>query len=79
VLFRILKPYSVRQNEFGRALIDSLAALARGLEHLENELADTEAERFERLKRLNRRLDAFESATAEAFERLRDREPSQGV
>jgi glycosyltransferase involved in cell wall biosynthesis len=76
-LFRLLKPYTARHHEFERgileaisALDDKIVALDERIDRLQNEFTDVEADRFDRIERLERRVRAFEAATDRALSRV---------
>jgi glycosyltransferase involved in cell wall biosynthesis len=69
-LFRLLKPYTVRHREFERAVLTAIAALDANIDRLHEEVAEGDAEVFDRIERLERRLSAFEAVTDRALGRL---------
>jgi glycosyltransferase involved in cell wall biosynthesis len=83
-LFRVLRPYTVRHREFERAVLAAISALdikvaALGAkiddldEGVHDEIADGNAEIFDRIQHLERRLRAFEAVTDRALSRLTGR------
>ena len=89
-LFRLLRPYTARQREFERGVVEAIAALNGSLDkamesvetdlnRLREEAADADAELFDRLERLDRRLDAFETVTHRTLRRLTPEAPHEEV
>jgi glycosyltransferase involved in cell wall biosynthesis len=77
LLFRLLKPYTVRHREFERGVLEAIAALDAKIgaldakvDRLRDEFTDVEADRFDRIGRLERRVRAFEAATEQALSRV---------
>jgi hypothetical protein len=76
-LFRVLRPYTVRHREFERSILTALAALDAKIDGLRQEVADGEAEVFDRIEGLERRLQAFEAVTDRAIRRITDAAATQ--
>jgi glycosyltransferase involved in cell wall biosynthesis len=77
-LFRLLRPYTVRHREFERAVLTALSSLDAKIDDLHEELLERDAEVFERIERLERRLRAFEAVTDRAIARLTGKPTAPG-
>ena len=78
-LFRMLRPYTIRHREFEQAVLSAISALDAKIDHLHEELLERDAEVFERIERLERRLRAFEAVTDRAIARLREPTREEGA
>jgi glycosyltransferase involved in cell wall biosynthesis len=70
LLFRVLRPYTFRHREFERGVVEALSALDTKIDRLQDEFTDVEADRFDRIARLERQVHAFEAATERALSRV---------
>jgi glycosyltransferase involved in cell wall biosynthesis len=78
-LFRLLKPYTMRRREVDRSVLEAIAMLDEKIDRLQDEFTDVEADRFDRVARLERRARAFEAATERALSHLAGKTVLQDV
>jgi hypothetical protein len=76
----------MRRREFDRSVLEAVAAVDRKIamldekiDRLQNEFTDVEADRFDRIARLERRARAFEAATERALSQLAGKSVLQHV
>jgi hypothetical protein len=67
VLFRVLRPYTSRHREFEHSILAAIASLDTKVDELRDAPLDADSELFDRLERIDRRLDAFEAVTDAAL------------